>query len=216
MCGTTGIEDAQMAVSLGVDALGFIFVGKSPRYISPEDALEITQSIPPFVAKIGVFVDSSHQDIEEIVHYLGLNGVQLHGAESPAYCEKTALTMPSCTILKAIRVGKHTGISDFSPYNDCVKGFVLDTYVENMEGGTGLAFDWNILRALEIQRPCILAGGLNPDNIGRALEIAAPFAVDVNSGVEDAPGRKNHDLLRRFVGNVVEFDRLRSPINEPQ
>ncbi len=216
MCGTTRMDDAQMAAALGVDALGFIFAEKSPRYISPELALEITRQVPPLITKVGVFVDGNLQEIEEIVYYLGLNGVQLHGGESPSFCEKLASAMPSCTVLKAMRVGKHSRPSDFSSYKDTVKGFVLDTYVEDKEGGTGETFDWNIVKKLQIRHPYILAGGLNPENIRSALEIAAPFGVDVNSGVEDAPGMKNYQSLKRFMGTVIDFDRLRLTLNEPQ
>ena len=96
--------------------------------------------------------------------------------------------------------------ADFSPYDEVVNGYLLDTYVKNVEGGTGQAFDWKLINSLQLQKPYLLAGGLNPDNIGEALSIASPYAVDVNSGVENAPGQKDHALLERFIAQVAEFD----------
>jgi phosphoribosylanthranilate isomerase len=206
MCGTTSLQDAQVAVDLGVDALGFIFAERSPRVIVPEAALEIVSNLPPFVDKIGVFVNKPQKEIEEIIHYLGLTGVQLHGDEDPGFCEGIARSVPSCSVLKAFRVGKHTQTGDIAPFNSVVKGFVLDSFVKNQEGGTGHTFDWDIIERLDLQKPFLLAGGLNPDNIVEAVGRISPYGVDVNSGIEDAPGRKNHELLRRFVANLVLMD----------
>ncbi len=216
MCGTTTLQDAQAAVELGVDALGFIFAERSPRAVRPATALEIVSHIPPFVGKIGVFVNKAQKEIEEIIHYLGLTGVQLHGDEDPDFCRNIARSVPSCAVLKAFRIGQHTQIGDIAPYNGAVQGFVLDSFVQNQEGGTGHTFDWNILKRLDLQIPFLLAGGLNPDNIADALENVSPFGVDVNSGVEDAPGRKNHELLRRFVDGVSQADARLSRVSEPQ
>lgn len=207
MCGTTNIDDALKAVECGVDALGFIFVPESPRYITPEAAIGIVRQLPPLVFKIGVFVNESSQEVEEIVHYLGLNGVQLHGEEDPEYCENLGYTMPSCALIKAFRVGEHTTPSDFSPYNDVTNGFLLDTYEKDKAGGTGKSFNWQILESLSLQKPVILAGGLTPENIGDAIEAVVPYAVDVNSGIEHAPGVKDHIRLERFVHKVMEYDR---------
>ncbi len=209
VCGTTNIEDAHAAVQLGVDALGFIFASKSPRFITPEDAKVIIDGLPPFLFKVGVFVNESKQEVEEIVHYLGLNGVQLHGNEDRLYCEDLALVVPSCSLIKAFRVGEHSSPSDFSSYNNVVDGFLLDTYVKGKDGGTGVTFDWSLLKRLNLLHPAIVAGGLNPDNIKEALGVANPFAVDVNSGIEHSPGMKDHLKLTRFVENVNEFDRLK-------
>ena len=207
MCGTTNLADAEKAVALGVDALGFIFANKSPRYVSPEAAMEITQNLPPLLFKIGVFVDLEIQEVEEIVRYLGLNGVQLHGKESPEYCAQLKSSLPSCTRIKAFRVGEHTTHADFSFYEKVVNGYLLDTYVKDVEGGTGQIFDWSLIENLKLGKPYILAGGLNPENIGQALSITRPFGVDVNSGVESVPGKKDHDLLERFIVQISEIDR---------
>ena len=207
MCGTTNLADAEKAVSLGVDALGFIFAEKSPRYINPEVALNITQRLPPLLFKIGVFVDLEVHEVEEIVRYLGLNGVQLHGKESPEYCAQLKSSLPSCTQIKAFRVGQHSTQADFASYDEVVSGYLLDTYVKDVEGGTGQVFDWGLIENLKLAKPYILAGGLNPDNIAKALSIAKPFGVDVNSGVESVPGKKDHALLERFISQVSEIDR---------
>lgn len=206
MCGTTSFEDGYKAALLGVDAIGMIFADKSPRYISPSDAFEITNRLPPLLTKIGVFVSERIQEIEEIVLYLGLNGVQLHGDEDPDFCEKLSQSLPSCFIFKAVRVGSHTTSEDFKKYNDVVSGFVLDTYVKGTPGGTGESFDWNILRQLIISKPYLLAGGLSPENIENALQAAGPFGVDINSGVEFAPGRKNMEKMKSLTERVRKFD----------
>jgi phosphoribosylanthranilate isomerase len=206
MCGTTSLDDAHKAVSLGIDALGFIFVNTSKRFIEVERAREITKSLPPFVNKVGVFVNEGVTEIEEIVDYLGLDAVQLHGDEQPDLCEKIARAVPSCTVMKAFRVGGHSCEEDFLPYNSIVSGFVLDTYVKDKEGGTGVSFDWSILSRLNLQMPYILAGGLHPENIGKALKLTSPYGVDVNSGVEISPGVKDHQKLQSFVEKVIEFD----------
>lgn len=216
MCGTTCLEDAEVAVSLGVDALGFILVKKSPRYIYPEIAADITKKIEPFVAKIGVFVNTGLSDVAEIADQLGLTGVQLHGDEDPEYCQRLADILPSCAIVKAFRVGEHSLPSDFKPYTNVVSGYLLDTFVEDKAGGTGLSFNWRLIEGLDLQKPYILAGGLHPENIDQALLTTIPYGVDVNSGVESAPGKKNHDLLRRFITQVAASDYRRSKTNAPQ
>ncbi len=206
MCGTTRLDDAQKAIDLGVDALGFIFVPSSARYIEPEKAREITAELPPFITTVGVFVNEGVIEIEETVDYLGLSAIQLHGDEDPDFCKKVVRALPSCTVMKAFRVGEHTQETDLSPFNERVKGFVLDSYVKDQEGGTGVSFDWQILARLNIQKPFVLAGGLSPENINNALDIARPYGVDVNSGIELSPGVKNHEELERFIFQVRAFD----------
>jgi phosphoribosylanthranilate isomerase len=189
------------AVEAGVDGLGFIFVEKSPRNIDPEQALEIIRLLPPFVDAVGVFVDAEATVVEEIAHYCRLTLVQLHGDESPRYCRD--LPLP---VLKAFRVGADFDGTAFVPYEDCVRGFLLDTYHKDMAGGTGETFDWGILQQLEPARPVILAGGLKQENAVAAIELVRPYAVDVNSGVESAPGRKDIVRLEQFVRQVRETD----------
>jgi phosphoribosylanthranilate isomerase len=199
VCGITSVEDAREAIRLGVDALGFIFVESSPRYISPEKVKEIVAQLPPFVNMVGVFVNGDPVEIEEIVDYCGLTHVQLHGDEDGEYCQKLAQAATPCRIIKAFRVSSRTMAADFAPYEETVTGFLLDTYVEGQEGGTGKVFDWSRIESLRLRLPIILAGGLGLENVAEAIRQVRPFAIDVNSGVEEEPGKKDHAKLRQLV-----------------
>ena len=206
MCGTTSLEDALAAVDAGVDALGFIFYEKSPRNIDSEDARLIIEQLPPFVDTVGVFVDRDREEVEEIIRYCRLGYAQLHGQESPKYCERLARFAAPCQVLKALRVGEHLRAEDIVPYSEHVKGFLLDTYHKDMVGGTGKSFDWSIIERLALEKACILAGGLDVDNVAMAIETVHPYAVDVNSGVEKSPGQKDHDLIKAFVSKVRQLE----------
>ncbi len=216
MCGTTSIEDANHAILWGVAALGFIFYPKSPRNISPEKAREIISNIPSFVDPVGVFVDKDLAEVEEIAKYSGLTHLQLHGNEDREYCEKLESKLPTCKIIKAFRVSAESNPEDFSQYNEHVTSFLLDTYVKDEAGGTGHAFDWDLITQFQLQRPLVLAGGLNPENIVEAIKKIRPFAVDVNSGVEVSPGIKDHAKLEAFCRKVHQTnqDMLKAPLNE--
>lgn len=203
ICGTTNRDDAWAAVAAGVDALGFIFAEKSPRCISPEDAKKIIVELPPFVDLVGVFVDKDPTELEEIVHYCGLNHVQLHGQESPEYCKELASRFPVTRIMKAFRVSDMSRVADFVQYNDVVSGFLLDTYSKGQSGGTGKTFNWDIIPTLGLKRPFILAGGLSPENIEAAITNVQPYAVDINSGIELSPGVKDHEKLQDIVAKIA-------------
>lgn len=202
MCGITNSYDAEQGVQAGVDALGFIFVEASPRYISPEHARGIISELPPFVDCVGVFVDRDPKEVEEIIAYCGLSYAQLHGSEEPKYCERLARFTAPCKVIKAFRVGDETQGDLFTPYNDVAQGFLLDTYSKGIAGGTGMAFDWRIIDRLRLQLPLILAGGLGPENVREAITQVRPFGIDVNSGVERTPGMKDADKLRAFMEQV--------------
>lgn len=206
VCGITRLQDALYAAECGADALGFIFHRKSPRYVDPEEARLIIEQLPPFVDAVGVFVDREREEVEEILRYCRLGYVQLHGEESPKYVERLSRFASPCEAVKAFRVGGHTVAEDFEPYVPYVKTFLLDTYDKDAAGGTGKSFDWSIISRLGLRKPYVLAGGLNPENITAALQTVRPSAVDVNSGVEVAPGLKDHRLIREFVRIVREFD----------
>ena len=201
VCGMRELGEVAGVVAAGVDAIGLIFVEQSPRYIDPERAREIVASLPPFVDAVGVFVDQEAAAVNEIVRYCGLTMVQLHGAESPAYCAEV-----NCRVMKVFRVRKSLTREDLAPYADKVSGFLFDTFQEKMAGGTGQTFDWNLLEKLAPPRPVVLAGGLTPENVGEAIRQARPFAVDLNSGVEFAPGRKDLDKVRAAVAQVAAAD----------
>ena len=201
ICGMTRIDDAQCAAAAGVDALGFIFYAKSPRHIEPEAARRIIAGLPPLVDAVGVFVNEEMARVEAVVRGCGLQYVQLHGAEPPDYCRELA-ARAGCRVLKAIRVGPATTDAEVTPYRGAVCGFLLDTYQQEAVGGTGAVFDWALIDRLQLDRPFLLAGGLSVDNIAAALTQAQPFGVDANSGLERAPGIKDHDLIERFMTAV--------------
>lgn len=207
VCGITTIEDAEEAIRCGVDGIGFIFAEKSPRYISPDKAKEIVANLPPFIHVVGVFVDADPVEVQEIIDYCGLTHVQLHGSEDVEYCTKLSQDAASpCRVIKAFRVGPHSKPGDFQPYENSVKGYLLDTFVDGQEGGTGRVFNWSVVDSLDIQQPIFLAGGLTPENIAEAIKTVRPFAVDVNSGVEDEPGKKNYQKIQEMVDQVRKAD----------
>ena len=201
ICGMREMAEVASVVAAGVDAIGLIFVEQSPRYIDPERAREIVKSLPPFVDAVGVFVDQDAAKVNEIVRYCGLTKVQLHGAESPAYCAAI-----NCRVMKAFRVRESLNREDLVPYADEVSAFLFDTFHEKAAGGTGQTFDWRLLEKLSPSRPVVLAGGLTPDNVGEAVRLARPFAVDLNSGVECAPGRKDIAKVRAAIAQVAAAD----------
>lgn len=198
ICGMTDEQEARHAVAAGVDALGFIFVQESPRYIRPEEARAIIATLPPFVDAVGVFRNDDPARVQEIVQYCGLTMLQLHGDESPEYCRQFPLR-----VIKAFQVRPGFSGEDLQPYERVVAGFLLDTYHKELAGGTGESFDWSVVASLQAQRPVILAGGIGPENVGQAIAAARPFAVDVNSGVEQAPGRKDPERVSRLMVAVA-------------
>jgi len=206
MCGVTRRRDARVAVEAGVDGLGFIFHEKSPRAVTPEEARRIIEELPPFIDTVGVFVDKKRDEVEEIIQYCRLNYAQLHGEESPKYCERLIRFAAPCQVLKAFRVGPELNDEVIAPYAPFIRGLLLDTYDRSMAGGTGRTFDWSRIAHLHLQRPLILAGGLHPDNVSEALRQVLPYGVDVNSGVEESPGIKDHGKIIRFVRQVRRFE----------
>jgi phosphoribosylanthranilate isomerase len=194
VCGITRYEDAKVAASIGVDAIGFIFYQRSPRYIPPEEAAVIIKQLPPFVSRVGVFVDEDLEKVVGITRATGIDTVQLHGSESPRYCAKIPLP-----VIKAFSIEPETDLSLLEQYH--VSGFLLDTWASGRRGGTGRTFDWTIAKSACIKYSrVILAGGLNPANLEEALETVHPYGIDINSGVEIKPGIKNprkmHDAVR--------------------
>ncbi len=206
MCGVTRIADAEAAVTAGVDALGFIFHRKSGRNIEPDKARAIIEQLPPFIDTVGVFVDKKRREVEEIIDYCRLAYAQLHGRETPKYCERLARFGAPCQVIKAFRVNPELTPEDIRPYDVHVRGYLLDTYHKQMVGGTGKTFDWDLIEKLRLNRPLLLAGGLNPDNISAALKAVRPYAVDVNSGLEIQPGIKDHSRIKSLVSRVRDFE----------
>ena len=197
ICGITDYEDASIAVELGAGALGFIFA-PSPRQITPQKARDIIRVMPPFVKTVGVFVDEGPAAIREMIHYCGLDLVQLHGDESPDLC---CDLMPYT--IKALRIKDESSLRTSRIYHGKVRALLLDTYSKDKAGGSGKTFDWQL--AIKIKKlgiPIILAGGLGPSNINDAVSTVRPYAVDVNSGVEERPGKKSHTLMKDLMEKV--------------
>lgn len=196
ICGITNIQDALLAIDYGTDALGFVFA-PSPRQVTPKQAQDITRQLPPSVYKVGIFVDFELEFIKEIKSTCNLDIVQLHGSESPEYCEAL---FPN--VIKSFQVKDEATLELLPDYK--VKAYLLDTYNAELKGGTGHSFDWAIAQKAKVHGPIILSGGLNPDNIRQAIDTVQPFAVDVSSGVEIAPGKKDRDKLYNFIKTVKE------------
>jgi len=192
ICGITSLEDALMAAEAGADALGFVFFEKSPRHTLPEQAAGIIASLPPFVQVVGLFVNAPLEFVNATADRCRLDLVQLHGDESPAYCDAVRRR-----VLKVFRVRGVESLVPMADYN--VAGFLLDAYSPRAYGGTGATFDWDCAVLAKGRGPIILAGGLDPDNVASAVATVAPYGVDVSSGVECSPGRKDPEKVRRFI-----------------
>ncbi len=199
ICGITNLEDARLAADLGAHALGFIFYPKSPRAVQPEVAREIIKNLQPFVLRVGVFVDEPAEAVRELVDRVGLDRVQLHGRESPEYCRSLG-----CRVIKGFRVRGGEILRELAEYQGAVQAFLLDAYKPGTPGGTGETFDWEIARQAREYGPVILAGGLTGANVAEAVRIAQPTAVDVASGVEARPGKKEPGKLRAFFEALKE------------
>ncbi|MGC2691951.1 MAG: phosphoribosylanthranilate isomerase [Desulfobaccales bacterium] len=198
ICGITNPEDARLASELGADALGFIFHPASPRRVAPGAAREIIRQLPPLVLSVGVFVDEEAAVVRELAARLGLDWVQRHGRESPEYCLSLGRR-----VLKGFRIENESSLGALAAYRDAVQAFLLDTYKSGQAGGTGETFDWRLARRAQEFGPIVLAGGLTPANVAQAIEVARPQAVDVASGVEAAPGKKDPEKLRDFFDEVA-------------
>lgn len=199
ICGITNEEDARWAANLGTDFLGFNFYRKSPRKISVKLASEIIAKIPSWVEGVGVFVNAKINEALKIAAKTNLKIVQLHGNESPRYCAMLKSKNPDLAIIKAIKIRNEDSLQNLSPYKK-VDFFLLDTWVEDKEGGTGQTFNWELARkAKEVGKPIFLSGGLNPENVAEAVEKVKPFGVDVASGVERLPRRKDYEKLKKFI-----------------
>ena len=205
ICGITSFNDAIMAANYGASALGFIFYEKSPRYINPKILKTWISNVPSSVKKVGVFVNKDVDKVNKIAEELNLGMVQLHGDESPEYCNQ--MIKP---VIKVFRVNNKFDSIMLNNYQ--VATFLFDTYNKENRGGTGESFDWQSILQLNTEIPVILSGGLNADNVLEGIEVVKPSAVDVNSGVEAAPGKKDEEkinnlftILKNTKGNIEIF-----------
>jgi phosphoribosylanthranilate isomerase len=193
ICGITNLDDALAAYESGADALGFIFYPTSSRYVSPEKAKKIIENIPGEITRVGVFVNHRADEIKKIVEFCNLNLVQLHGNETPKYCRQ----FPVSTLIKAFSPRTESDLQTLKDYP--VRAILVDTYDPKLYGGTGKTSNWELASKIRESHPLILSGGLNIDNIMEAIETVHPNAVDINSGVETSPGRKDHNKIRKII-----------------
>ena len=198
-CGIASLEDAERAISLEAWAIGLIFWPQSPRRCDPGVAVEIAAAAKRRAEVAGVFVNATLDHVAEMADAVGLTMLQLHGDEGPVYCSEAA-RRTGCKVIKAARVRSRADVQALAPFH--TDYHLLDSYTAGVPGGTGATFSWEIARARRGRVPMILSGGLNPDNVAEAIETVQPYAVDVASGVELRPGRKDPDKLAAFAAAV--------------
>jgi len=203
ICGITKPEQGQAIAQLGATALGFICVQASPRYVTPEQIQAVVEHLLVPVDQIGVFANASVEEICQIVADTNLSAVQLHGSESPDFCEQLRQSLPGIEILKALRVKTLECLNQAATYASCVDTLLLDAYHPQMLGGTGQTLDWLTLKQFRPSCPWLLAGGLTPDNVLDALSELQPSGIDLSSGVERSPGDKDLEKV------AVLFERVK-------
>ncbi len=195
ICGITNLEDALAAAEFGADALGFIFYKKSPRYIDPEKAVEIISQLPPIIVPVGIFVNEREEKIREIQELTCIQTIQLHGDETPEFCQRFGVR-----VIKAFQVKDKESIKHMAHYH--VGAFLLDSYRDGQRGGTGTTFDWHLAVVAKTFGKIILAGGLTPENAAEAVKLVQPYGVDVSGGVEREKGFKDHAKIKKFISEV--------------
>lgn len=204
ICGLKDEDSLFAAVEEGADFLGFVFYAKSPRFITPQEVAELTDGLPEDIYKVGLFVDPSLEELDSALSQVRLDFIQLHGRETPDYLDSIRQEF-AIPLIKAVGISCSADIDAALQYKDSADWLLFDAKPPkgaDRPGGNALSFDWNILRGRKYPLPIMLAGGLSAENVGKAIEIARPDAVDVSSGVEDAPGVKNPDKIRRFIENA--------------
>ncbi len=207
ICGFTRAEDALCAAMMGVDAIGLVFYEGSPRHVSLEQAQAIVAALPAFVTVVGLFVNAPRSEIDQVIDQLALDVLQFHGDEDQVFCSSFKLPY-----IKAVRVQQGSDIIQAAQQFSDAQGLLLDAWHPDVQGGTGLQFDWSILAndlTEDSALPLILAGGLDSDNIYTAIEVTQPYAVDVSSGVESGKGIKDPFKMTNFLKEVYRFDSAR-------
>jgi len=193
ICGITNLDDALAAVDAGAAALGFMFYESSPRHVSLTTAADIIRQLPPFIARVGVFVNPDGALVKKTIEVCGVDTLQFHGEEAPQFCRMFGLKT-----IKAFRVQGQESLSELRNY--ATDAWLLDSFVAGVRGGTGATFHWELaLEAKKLGRPVILAGGLTSENVAEAVHQVRPYAVDVSSGVESSPGKKDPAKVRAFI-----------------
>lgn len=202
ICGITSIEDALIAAEAGADALGFVFYAASPRAIAPAAAADIIARLPPFVTSVGLFVNADRDEILSVAERCSLDLLQLHGNESPAFCQSLAYPY-----VKALRMRDDIDVLAAAAHYADSRGVLLDSYKPGVPGGTGETFDWHRIPA-SFAAKAVLAGGLSAGNVAQAVRQVQPYGVDVSGGVEERAGRKSAEAIRQFIGAVAQADQL--------
>lgn len=195
-CGITRAEDARAAVALGADAIGLVFYAGSPRAVTLPQALAVVSALPPFIARVGLFVDPRPEEVEMVLRVGGVDVLQFHGDEAPEFCRHFGRPY-----IKALRVRPEMDVRAAAEHHPDAAAVLLDTHQEGLPGGTGKVFDWALVPQ-HLPRPVILAGGLTPVNVAAAICRVRPYAVDVSGGIESAPGVKDAGLMRAFLHEV--------------
>jgi phosphoribosylanthranilate isomerase len=207
ICGITNVEDALLACELGADAIGLNFYGKSPRCISPFMASKIIRNLTPFVAPVGIFVNWQAAPVTALAKALGLSAAQLHGDELPQLIAEIAKKVP---VIKALHVARGSALPPFAKYR-AATAFLLDAPHSGQYGGTGKTADWGAAHIAAKSHRILLAGGLTPENVAEAILAVRPYAVDVTSGVESKPGKKDPAKLRAFFEAVARANQQLCP-----
>lgn len=196
ICGITNISDAKICAEIGADAIGFIFYKKSKRYVAPKVVKEIIKKLPPFILKVGVFVNEDINIVNSIAKEVGLNIIQLHGDETPEYLKDV-----NYPVIKAFRVNDEFDFSQLENYENC--SFLFDSFDKDEYGGTGLKFNWDEIPS-NIRNKIILAGGISEENIENIYRDIKPYAIDISSSVEVSPGKKDHKKIKRLFKKINE------------
>lgn len=205
ICGITKPEQACTIAQLGATAIGFICVSGTPRYIAPQHIRLIVDRLP-IVDCVGVFLNAAIAQIEETVEIANLNVVQLHGAESPQFCEELRSTLPNVSIIKAVRIRSAEDLEQAQRYQ--TDFLLLDAYHPAQPGGTGHTIDWQLLKQFRPDQPWYLAGGLNPSNVLEALSLVTPDGIDLSSGLENAPGDKNLERVEALFQQLSRYQNV--------
>lgn len=206
ICGITQPQQGKAIADLGATALGFICVPASPRYVNAAQIVAIREHLPAHITRIGVFADSDLGEICQVVAATGLTGVQLHGDESPAFCQQLRQVLPRVEIIKALRIRSAQTLDQAATYTGMVDTLLLDAYHPQMLGGTGKTLNWQTLQQFQPNCPWLLAGGLTPNNVLAALQQLQPHGLDLSSGVERTPGDKDLDKVAQL------FEQLRTGV----
>jgi phosphoribosylanthranilate isomerase len=200
ICGMTRVEDALAAAHAGAHAIGLVFADKSPRLVEVEKAASIVRALPPFVTSVALFVNPEPGQVREVIQRVRPQMLQFHGDETPDFCADFDLPF-----LKAVRMGAGVDLLQYARLYGAARGLLLDAFVEGVHGGTGAVFDWSLIPR-NFPLPLVLAGGLDPGNVGEAIRRVRPWAVDVSSGVESSRGIKDAAKVAAFIRGVRDAD----------